>query len=59
MVLSCGAIIRGIQVSKARPGKVPRNSGGATPMMVIFWRLTRIVLPITPGSALKRRFHRL
>lgn len=39
-------------------GMLPRNSGGATPMMVNSLRQTTRVVPITRGSPLNRRFQR-
>ena len=47
MVLSCEAITSGTQISKARPGMLPRNSGGATPMMVSCCRFTLMLVPST------------
>ena len=59
LVLSCAPIATGTQASNARPAMLSRNSCGATPMMVSGGRFTRAVLPMAPGSALKRRFHML
>ena len=51
-------MVAGTQRSKSIMVTVPWNFGGATPMTVRFWSLTRSVLPTIAGSPAKRVFQK-